>query len=344
MSARASPMRAEVAHCHPGEDRMKPAVAAVAVAAALLAGAGEAHAQKYPAKPVRLVVHIGPGSSMDIIARVLAQKLTERGGEQVIVDNRPGAGGNIGIDLVAKAPADGYTILFGSSSVAVSASYYRKLPYDALRDLVPVSQVSSRLNVLSVGNSLPVSSVKDLVAYAKARPGRVTFGSGGGAGSSDHMAGELFKLLAGVDIVHVPYRSGPSAVTDLINGQLTMYIGGMPVQLPMIKAGKIKPLATSGSKRASALPDLPTIAEAGVPGYEVNVWYGLFVPRGTPKAIVDRIAGDVAAVMKAPENHDRFVALGVDPEGTTPQAFDAYFRADIAKWRKVVQAAHLVSD
>jgi tripartite-type tricarboxylate transporter receptor subunit TctC len=234
--------------------------------------------------------------------------------------------------------------LFGSSSVAVSASYYRKLPYDALRDLVPISQVSSRLNVLSVGPSSPVNSVKELIAYAKARPGQVTFGSGGGAGSSDHMAGELFKLLAGVDVVHVPYKSGPAAVNDLIGGQLTMYIGGMPVQLPMIKAGKLKPLATSGTKRASALPDLPTIAEAGVPGYEVNVWYGIFAPRGTPKAVVAKIAEGIAAVMKAPENHDRWVGLGVDPEGTTPEQFAAYFRADIEKWRKVVQAAKLVSD
>jgi tripartite-type tricarboxylate transporter receptor subunit TctC len=319
--------------------------------AALLAGATmiaacafAAQAQKFPTKPVRLVVHIGPGSSMDIVARVLGQKLTERWGEQVIIDNRAGAGGNIGIDLVAKSAPDGYTILFGSSSVAVSASYYRKLPYDALRDLAPISQVSSRLNVLSVGPSLPVSSVKELIAYAKARPGQVAFGSGGGAGSSDHMAGELFKLLANVDIVHVPYKSGPAAVTDLINGQLTMYIGGMPIQLPMIRAGKIKPLATSGARRAAALPDLPTIAEAGLPGYEVNVWYGLFAPRGTSRAIVSKISQDVAAVMTAPENRERWATLGVDPEGTTPEQFAEYFRADIEKWRKVVHAAKLRSD
>ncbi len=310
----------------------------------LLVAACYAQAPKYPTKPVRLVVHIGPGSSMDIVARVLAQKLTERWGEQVIVDNRAGAGGSIGIDLVAKSVPDGYTILFGSSSVAVAASYYRKLPYDALRDLVPISQVSSRLNVLSVGPGLPVTSVKELIAYAKARPGQTTFGSGGGAGSSDHMAGELFKLLAGVDVVHVPYKSGPSAVTDLINGQLTLYIGGMPIQLPMIQAGKIRALATSGARRAAALPDLPTIAEAGVPGYEVNVWYGLFAPRGTPRTIVTRIAEDVAAVMKAAQNRERWVGLGVDPEGTTPEAFAAYFKADIEKWRKVVTAAKLVSD
>jgi len=316
----------------------------LACAAMLATCALAAQAQKFPTKPVRLVVHIGPGSSMDIVARVLGQKLTERWGEQVIIDNRAGAGGNIGIDLVAKSAPDGYTILFGSSSVAVSASYYRKLPYDALRDLVPISQVSSRLNVLSVGPNLPVNSVKELIAYAKARPGQVAFGSGGGAGSSDHMAGELFKLLANVDIMHVPYKSGPAAVTDLINGQLTMYIGGMPIQLPMIKAGKIRPLATSGAKRAAALPDLPTIAEAGLPGYEVNVWYGLFAPRGTPRAIVAKLAQDVAAVMQAPENRERWTTLGVDPEGTTPEQFAAYFRADIEKWRKVVQAAKLVSD
>lgn len=314
------------------------------VLAFLFGVAGLAHGQNFPVKPVRMVVHIGPGSSMDIVARVLGQKLNERWGQSVIIDNRAGAGGNIGIDLVAKAIPDGYTILFASSSLAISASYYRKLPYDALRDLVPISQISSRLNVLSVSPSQPVNSVKDLIALAKSKPGQVTFGSGGGTGSSDHMAGELFRLLAGVDIVHVPYKSGPGAVTDLINGQLTMYIGGVPIQLPMIRMGKIKPLATSGAKRTPLLPELPTIAEAGVPGYEVNVWYGLFAPRRTPASIVAKMSSDVARIMKAPENHDRFVGLGVEPEGTGSAEFGAYFRNDMEKWRKVVKAAKLQSD
>jgi len=309
-----------------------------------VAGAAWGQGAAYPVKPVRLVVHIGPGSSMDIVARVLAQKLTDRWGQQVIVDNRAGAGGNIGVDLVAKGVPDGYTLLFASSSVAVSASYYRKLPYDAQRDLVPISQISSRVNVLSVSPQLPVGNVKELVAYLKPRPGQATFGSGGGAGSSDHMAGELFNLLAGVAVTHVPYKSGPAAVNDLIGGALTLYIGGVPIQLPMIKANRIKPLATTGARRSSALPELPTVAEAGVPGYEVNVWYGIFAPRNTPRPLVMKIAEDLRAVMQAPENRERWAGLGVDPEGTSPADFSAYFKADIEKWRKVVVAAKLHSD
>jgi tripartite-type tricarboxylate transporter receptor subunit TctC len=311
------------------------------IAALFVLPTGGVHAaiSDFPRKPVRLVVHIGPGSSMDIVARALAQRLSETWGQSVIVDNRAGAGGNIGIDMVAKALPDGYTILFASSSLAISSAYYRKLPYDALRDLEALTQVSSRLNVLVVSPSSPANSVRELVALAKAKPGQLSFGSGGGTGSSDHMAGELLKLLAGVDILHVPYKSGPQAVTDLIGGQLSLYLGGLPVNLPMIRAGKVKPLGTSGLRRAAALPDVPTIAEAGVPGYEVNVWYGLFTPAGTPRNIVEKIAADTARVVRSPEGRERLTALGVDAEGTSPAEFRPYFRADIEKWRKVVKAA-----
>jgi tripartite-type tricarboxylate transporter receptor subunit TctC len=316
--------------------------AALVIAALCIPGA--AAAQPFPVKPVRMVIHIGAGSSMDIVGRVLAQRLNETWAQPVIVDNRAGAGGAIGIDVVAKAPPDGYTILFGSSSVAIGASYYRKLPFDVVRDLAPITQISSRHNVLVVSLSSPLSSVKDVVAAARAKPGQMSYGSGGGSGSSDHLAGELFKLLAGVDILHVPYKSGPAALTDLMNGQLSIYLGGIPINLPMIKAGKVRALGTSGLRRAAQLPNVPTIAEAGLPGFEVNVWYGLFAPRATPSRIVEKIAADVTALLKSAEMRERFVALGVDAEGGTPEAFKAYFHSDIERWRKVVKAAGVQGD
>jgi tripartite-type tricarboxylate transporter receptor subunit TctC len=307
--------------------------------AASLLSAASAHAQNFPAKPVRMVVHIGPGSSMDIVARVLAQKLNESWGQPVIVDNRGGAGGTLGMDVVAKAVPDGYTILFGSSSVAIAASYYKKLPLDIMRDLTPVTQISSRHNALVVSPSSPVNSVKDLIALAKAKPGDVSFGSGGGQGSSDHLAGELFALSAGVKLLHVPYKSGPAALNDLLGGALTFYLGGIPVNLPMIRAGKVKVLATSGLERAPQLPNVPTIAESGLPGFEVNVWYGLFAPRAVPPRIVDKIAADVGRVLARPDTRERFSALGVEAEGGDAARFNAYFRKDFEKWRKVVQAS-----
>jgi tripartite-type tricarboxylate transporter receptor subunit TctC len=262
----------------------------------------------------------------------------------VVVDNRPGAGGNIGADVVAKSQPNGYTVLFSSSSVAIARSAYRKLPYDALRDLEPVIQISSRGNVLVVHPSLPVGTVKELIDYAKARPGQLSFGSGGGNGSSDHMVGELFNLLAGVRITHVPYKSGPQAVTDLLNGQLQTYFGGIPVNLPMIRAGKVKPLGVSLAKRSPALPEVPTMIEAGVPRYEVNVWYGLFAPRGTPMPIVTKMAADVSRQLSSPDFQEKLTALGVEAAGGTPAAFAALFRTEVEMWAKVVKAAKIVLD
>ena len=311
--------------------------------AVLLTAGATAHGADFPAKPARIVVPIGPGSSMDIIARVLAQKLNESWEQPVIVDNRAGAGGNFGADLVVKAVPDGYTVLFAASSLAISRSYYRKLPYDALRDFEPVTQISSRNNVLVVSPSLPVNSIRELIALAKAKPGQLSYGSGGGNGSSDHMVGELFKLLAGIDILHVPYKSGPQAQNDLIGGQIQIYLGGIPVQLPMIRAGKVKPLGTSGLKRSPSLPDVPTLDEAGVPGYEVDVWYGLFAPRGTPGNVVARISADVSRIVKSPAMHERLNALGVEPAGTTPAEFKTLFSREIEKWAQVVKAAGIGS-
>ena len=304
-----------------------------------ISNAAHAQAAAFPTRPVRMVIHIGAGSSMDIIGRVLAQRLTEAWGQQVIVDNRAGAGGVIGMDVVAKAPPDGYTILFGSGSMAIVPSFYKKLPFDTMRDFEPVTQITSRYNALVVPVNSQLQSVKDVIALAKAKPGFVSYGSGGGTGSSDHLAGELFGMMAGLQLLHVPYKSGPAAVTDLIGGQLVIYMGGVPVNLPMIKSGKLRPLGVSSLKRISQLPDVPTIAEAGVPGFEVNVWYGLFTPRGAPQNIVAKISADVSRIVKTAETRERFAGLGADAEGTTPDAFRAYFQADIAKWTKVVRAA-----
>lgn len=306
--------------------------------------ASGASAQNFPTKPVRMVIHIGPGSSMDIVGRVLAQKLNEAWGQPVIVDNRGGAGGTLGMDVVAKAAPDGYTILFGSSSVAIAASYYRKLPFDTLRDLEPVTQLSSRHNVFVVSPSSPVASIKDLIAASKAKPGQLSYGSGGGSGSSDHLGGELFRLMAKVEVLHVPYKSGPAALNDLLNGSLSFYPGGIPINLPMIRAGKVRALATTGLKRSPQLPNVPTMNEAGVPGFEVNVWYGLFAPRATPRSIVDGMAADVTRLLRTPEMRERFSALGVEAEGTPAQEFKTYFRNDLEKWRKVVKAAGVSAD
>ncbi len=323
----------------------KPAGAICATMALLAMGSVMAQENAaFPARPVRMVIHIGPGSSMDIIGRVLGQKLTEAWGQQLIVDNRAGAGGTIGMDVVAKAPPDGHTILFASGSMAIAPSFYKKLPFDALRDFAPVTQITSRYNALVVPVSSPLHSVKEVIAMAKAKPGAVSYGSGGGTGSSDHLAGELFGLMAGLQLLHVPYKSGPQAMTDLIGGQLTIYMGGVPVNLPMIKSGKLRPLGVSSLKRIAQLPDVPTIAEAGVPGFEVNIWYGLFAPRGTPQHIVAKMAADVSRIVKTPETRERFAGLGAESEGTTPAEFQTYFRADVAKWTKVVRAAKVSAE
>ena len=320
----------------------KVALCATAIAVSGLASARDGTA--FPSRPVRMVIHIGPGSSMDIIGRVLGQRMSELWGQPLIVDNRAGAGGTIGMEVVAKAPPDGHTILFGSGSMAIAPSFYKKLPFDTQRDFEPITQLTSRYNALVVPVSSPLNSVKEVIALARSKPGHVSYGSGGGTGSSDHLAGELFALMTGTQLLHVPYKSGPQAMTDLIGGQLVIYMGGVPVNLPMIKSGKLRPLGVSSLKRISQLPDVPTIAEAGVPGFEVNVWYGLFAPRGTPQKIIEKISADVSRIVKTPETRERFAGLGADSEGTTPAEFRQYFRGDVEKWAKVVKSAKLSSE
>jgi tripartite-type tricarboxylate transporter receptor subunit TctC len=320
-------------------DRNVLAARAGCAAAAILMPLTLAWAAEFPVRPVRIVVPIGPGSSMDITARLLGQKLSDLWERPVVMDNRPGAGSSIGAEAVARAAPDGYTMLFGSGSLVIAPLVHRKPTFDLARDFTAVTQVSERHNVLTVVPSSPVNSVKDLIALARAKPGSQSFGSGGGTGSSDHLVGELLKLLAKIDIVHVPYKSGPQAMNDLLSGSITMYFGGIPVQLPMIRAGKLKPIGTSGAKRSPHLPDVPTVAEAGVPGYEVDIWYGLFVPRATPAEMVSRLAADARRVLLDKANHERFVGLGVDPVGGTPAEFQKLLASDTLKWGRVIKAA-----
>jgi tripartite-type tricarboxylate transporter receptor subunit TctC len=322
--------------------RIHPKRLGGAIAGALLTTAA-ASAADFPARPVRIVVPIGPGSSMDITARLLGQKLNELWERPVVMDNRPGAGSSVGAEVVARAAPDGYTLLFGSGSMVIAPFVLRKPSFDLDRDFAAVTQVSSRHNVLTVVPSSPINSVKDLIAVARAKPGSQSFGSGGGTGSSDHLVGELFKLLAKVDIVHIPYKSGPQAVNDLLSGAITTYFGGIPVQLPLIRAGKLKALGTSGLKRSPHLPEVPTIAEAGVPGYEVDIWYGLFVPRATPPATIAKLAADARRVLLDKASHERFVGLGVDPVGGTPAEFQKLLVRDTEKWGKVIAAAGIVA-
>lgn len=314
-----------------------------ATLALLIAAAGAAAAQGYPAKPVRVVVGFAAGSSSDVTMRILAPKLTEVWGQSVIVDNRPGAGGNIAAQFVASAPPDGYTLLFPSASIAIAQSYYRKLPYNAVTDLAPVALASSMPNLLCVNPSLPVKSVKELIALAKTRPGDILYSSSG-AGSSDHMATELFSHMAGIRMTHVPYKGGPQALSEVISGEIAMVITGLPAALPQVKAGRVRAIAVTTVKRTPAVPGLPTVAEAGVPGYEHTLWNGMFAPAKTPAAIVSKVSDDLARAVRLPDVQERFAALGIEPVGNSPQQFDRFFRAEVEKWAKVVKATGLQAD
>jgi tripartite-type tricarboxylate transporter receptor subunit TctC len=305
---------------------------------ALLAG-GAATAETYPEHPVRIVVPYPPGGSNDIVARVLAQKLSERWGQQAIVDNRGGASGDIGAEAVAQAPADGYTLLLTAPGpLTVNAALFRNLPFDPAKDFAPVALVASVPIVLMVHPSLPVKSVQDLIALARREPGTLNFGSSG-SGSTNHLAGELLKKLAGIDIVHVPYRGAAPAMSDLVGGHIPMMFDNMPGALVQIKAGTVRPIAVAGATRAAALPDLPTVAESGVPGFEASSWFGLVARAGTPAAVLTRLTGDVDDILRMPEIEKRFAELGAEPGRASGDAFGAFLRAETAKWSKVVEEA-----
>src|SRR5687767_7270419 len=279
----------------------------------LVAAAGTATAQTYPAKPVRVIVAFAPGGSTDILARVFSQKLSASLGQQFLVDNRTGAGGTIGTDVVAKSPPDGYTINFGStSSLAVSPNLYPKLPFDLLRDTTPVTQVATASIMLAVHPSVPVKNVRELIALARAQPGQINYASSGN-GSSLHLCAEYLKYLAKIDMTHVPYKGVGAAMPDFLAGHVQLLFSDMAPFVPYVKTGRLKVLAASTARRSKLYPDIPTIAESGVPGYDLAGWYGVVVPAATPRAIVDRLHAEYMKAMRAPDIAERYATLGVEP-------------------------------
>jgi len=310
-----------------------------ACALAALALAAAAHAQVYPAKPLRMIVAYPPGGGTDIVARMLAQKLGESLGQSVVVENRGGASGNIGTELAARAAPDGYTILMGNVAPnAINVSLFKDLPFDPVADFAPVSLVASTPNILVVHPSTPARTVKEVIALAKAKPGTLNFASAG-AGSSSHLAGELFRILARADIVHVPYRGAGPAMVDVLSGQVQLYFATMPAAMPHVKAGKLAAVAVTSARRSQALPDLPTIAESGVPGYEASTWYGVLAPARTPSAVVARLHGDIVKILADAALHARLADQGFDPVGSSPEEFGAYIKTEILKWGKVIRDA-----
>lgn len=306
------------------------------VAAAVLCLAPWAQAQNYPNRPIRWVVPFSPGGAADVPGRILTQKLSEAVGHQVVVDNRPGAGSTIGADQAAKALPDGYTLLMISNTHFVSAALYKKLPYDSLTDFAPVTQVTSAPNVIVVHPSLPVKSVKELIALAKAKPGKIDYASSGN-GSTQHLTGALFIKMAGIDMTHIPYRGSGPATADLLSGQVTVGFPGIAGMLPQIKAGKLRVLAVTSAKRSPELPDVPTVAQAGVKGYDVTAWFGVAAPKGTPRDIVLKLHGELLRILKNPEVQKQLLNAGQEVAWQeTPELFGEMLKVEAAKWARMV--------
>jgi tripartite-type tricarboxylate transporter receptor subunit TctC len=299
--------------------------------------AGIAFAQNdYPRKPIRIVVPVAPGGGTDFTARLLGQKLTEALGQTVVVDNRPGAAGNLGVELVAKATPDGYTLVMPITSFPINPSLYSKLPFDTVKDFAPVVLAASAPLLLVVNPGVPAQSVKDLVALAKAKPGQMNYANSG-SGTTAHLASELFKRMAGVEIVNVPYKGGGPAVIDLIAGQVQIFFSTIPAALQQVKAGRLRALAVTSSKRVTELPDMPTVSESGLPGFEVVGWFGLFAPAGTPKPVITRLNGELVKILGIPETRERLSGHGLIPGGGTPQELGQFLQAEIAKWGKLIK-------
>ncbi len=302
-----------------------------------LPAAPVAMAQTYPTKPVKLVVPFPPGGSLDLTGRLLAQKLTEAWGQTVVVENRPGAGGNIGADLVAKSAPDGYTILMGALSThAVNPNLYAKMPYDAAKDFAPISLIAITPNVLVVNAASPVNNVREFIAYAKANPGKLSFGSGS-TGSAGHLAGELFKVETGTDAVHVPFKGSAPAMQALLAGDTQFMFDNLASAMAQVKAGKLKALAVTTAKRSPLAPALPTMAEAGLSGFDITTWYGLFAPAGTPPAIVAKWNADVTRILNSPDVHARLIADGAEPAPNTPEQFSQMIASELTKYARIVK-------
>ena len=309
------------------------------IAAAGLLSALTAVAQTYPSKPVRMVVPFAPGGGSDIIGRLLAQDLTQAWGQSVVVDNRGGGGGILGTQLAAKSNPDGYTMVLCSLGLSYAPALYSNLPYDTEKDLLPISLVATQPFVYVVIPALGVSSMRDLIALAKAKPGEIRYGSGGSGGAS-HLGTELLRVMTGIDLVHVPYKGTGPALTAMLGGEIQMQLIGISSVVPHMKSGRMRALAVSGAKRSAAAPEVPTVAES-VPGYEFDVWYGMLFPAGTPRAIVGTANAEINRVLKSPLLAQRFAAVGLEPAGNTPEEFTKMIRSEVVKWRKVVAAAKI---
>ena len=320
---------------------MRRALLALGLASALPVPV--AHAQSYPARAVRVVVPYPPGGPTDVLARIVAVKLSEALGQPFAIDNKTGASGMIGAADVARAAPDGYTLLGNASIHVINPSLYAKTAFDAIADFTPVTQLASVPLMLVVNNALPVKNVRELIAHARANPGKLNFASSGNA-AAQHLAGESFKLATGIAMQHVPYKGSAPALTDLIGGQVQLMFDSMPSAMPHVKAGKLRPLAVTTLNRSAAVPDLPTIAEAGVAGFDISTWYGLWAPKNTLREIVDRIAAETAKILKLPEVRERYAALGAEPVGSTPDEFAAYCRSELTKWARVVRESGARAD
>ena len=322
---------------------MKRAVRCISItglAISVLSVLGSAFAQSYPVKPIRMVVPYSPGGGTDIVGRALAQEVGKALQQQIIVENKAGANGNIGMEFVAKAEPDGYTILFTTSSLAINPSVYKGLPYDPLKDFAPISLATVIPFILVVHSSLPTVSAKELIALARARPGELAYSSSG-AGNATHLAMALFELMAEIRMNHVPYKGTGQALSDLMGGHVQLMFGAIPSTYPAVRAGKLRVLAISSAERSQTLPEVSTVSEAAVPGYELTSWYGALAPAGTPEAIVMRLNAQIVKALSQPEVVARLSKMGADPAGNSPMAFSTYIKSEIEKYSKIVRAVHI---
>jgi tripartite-type tricarboxylate transporter receptor subunit TctC len=309
----------------------------VAAALACAAISGSLHAQAYPSKPIRWIVPFPPGGGTDVISRALAQKLTEAWGQQVVADNRPGSGGTIGLAAAAKLPADGYNIVLGQlANVAIAPALYAKLPYDPIKDFTPVTLALTSPLILVAHPSLPAKNVKELIALAKAKPDSVTFGSPGN-GTTGHLGTEIIKTAGGVKMTHIPYKGASPAFTGLLSGEISVYMSSIQPAIPMLNAGRVRALGVTSAKRMATLPNVPTISESGLPGYEVTNWYGVMMPAGVPKEVLTKIHDELVKILKMPDVQQRFQAEGGDTTSNTPEQFAAFIKTEITKWSKAVR-------
>ena len=317
-------------------NRIVSLTAIVALAGAMSSAVAQSGTSNFPDKPIKIVVTFTTGGAPDILARLIGERLTAAWGQPVIVDNKPGAGGNLGADFVAKAPPDGYTIVVGTVGThSINGALYSKMPYDMVKDFTPITLLATTPNMLVINNDVPAKNLKDFIALGK-KEGKMTFASSG-AGTSIHVSGELFKTMTGIDMVHIPYKGRATAIPDLLGGRVTMMFDNMPSSLALVREGKLRALGVTSSMRSPAAPDIPTIAESGLPGFDAVSWFALFAPANTPKPIIDKLQTEVRKILKTPDIRKRLADNGLDPVGGTPEELAAYQKSEIGKWAKVVK-------